>query len=99
MLARRHTKRIVASALGILAAAGAGLLLLAWSGVYNIAASRGHWNVVEWFLAFGMRNSVELRSRGIEVPPLDDANLVTLGAALLPAWAIARVDPLTVFRG
>ena len=27
------------------------------------------------------------------------ALLVTLGAALLPAWAIARVDPLTVFRG
>ena len=31
----------------------------AWSGIYNIAASRGHWTVVEWALAFGMRNSVQ----------------------------------------
>ena len=35
------------------------LFLFAWSGLYNVAASRGHWAIVEWLLAFGMRNSVE----------------------------------------
>ena len=65
----------------ILAALAVGVLLFAWSGLYNIAASRGHWAIVEWFLLFGMRNSVELRARSIEAPPLNDPNLYTLGAA------------------
>jgi cytochrome c553 len=54
--------------------------LLAWSGVYNVAASRGHWAIVEWFLAFGMRNSVELRAMVIKTPPLDSPDLIRLGA-------------------
>jgi cytochrome c553 len=65
-------------------AGGAGLLLvaflLAWSGLYNVAASRGHWAIVEWLLAFGMRNSVELRAMAINPPPLDDPDLIALGA-------------------
>jgi cytochrome c553 len=67
-----------AAGLAVLAAA---VLLLAWSGAYNIAASRGHWPIVEWFLSFGMRNSVEVRASFIEPPPLDDPNLYMLGAA------------------
>lgn len=55
-------------------------LLFAWSGIFNVAASRGHWAVVEWFLAFGMRNSVELRSMAIKAPPLQDIDLIRLGA-------------------
>ncbi len=55
-------------------------LMIAWSGVYNIAASRGHWAIVEWFLAFGMRNSVATHSIGIAVPALDDPDLARLGA-------------------
>jgi cytochrome c553 len=65
---------------------GAGALALAgflfvWSGVYSIAASKGHFKIVEWALTFGMRSSVRTHAVGIEVPPLDDANLTTLGAA------------------
>jgi hypothetical protein len=49
-----RTRRISA----IIAATMAGLViggfLFAWSGVYNIAASRGHWAAVEWLLEFGM---------------------------------------------
>ena len=42
--------------------------LLAWSGVYNIAASRGHWAIVEWFLRirheqFGRAPRLEHRQR------------------------------------
>ncbi len=64
------------------AAAALALLgfLSAWSGLYSIAASRGHWAVMEWLLTFGMRNSVETHATGIVAPPLDNADLVRLGA-------------------
>jgi cytochrome c553 len=64
----------------VLLGAAVGAVLFAWSGIYNVAASRGHWALVEWFLRFGMRNSVELRAAMIYAPPLDDQNLVALGA-------------------
>ncbi len=63
---------------GALALAG---FLFAWSGAYSIAASKGHFKIVEWALTFGMRSSVRTHAIGIEVPPLDNTNLVTLGAA------------------
>ncbi len=68
--------------LTLYAVAGLALLglLFVWSGVYSVAASRGHWAVMEWFLTFAMRNSVKTHAYGIEVPPLDNADLVTLGA-------------------
>ncbi|CAN7594714.1 c-type cytochrome [Bradyrhizobium sp. LjRoot220] len=55
--------------------------LFMWSGLYTVAASRGHWAVTEWVLTFAMRNSVKTHALGIEVPPLGNADLVTLGAA------------------
>jgi cytochrome c553 len=56
------------------------VFLVAWSGLYNVAASRGHWAIVDWFLAFGMRNSVSLRAMAITPPQLDDPDLIKLGA-------------------
>jgi cytochrome c553 len=78
---RHRVRWIIAAMLASLIAIVAGALLLAWSGIYNIAASRGHLAITEWFLAFGMRNSVERRALLIEVPPLDSPDLITLGAA------------------
>ncbi len=69
--------RILGAGLAVLGTAG---LLFAWSGLYSVAASRGHWPVVEWFLAFGMRQSVETHIIGIKAPLLDDPDLVRLGA-------------------
>lgn len=66
----------VAAALGLAALA----LLAAWSGFYSVAASRGHFVGVEWFLAFGMRHSVAAHAVGIAVPRLDDDALIQLGA-------------------
>jgi cytochrome c553 len=70
--------RLTAAGAIILSVVG---LLWAWSGVYSVAASRGHWLVVEWMLAFVMRNSVETHALGIKAPALNDPNLVVLGAA------------------
>jgi cytochrome c553 len=79
-LVSARTRRL----LGAVAATTAGLMVggfvLAWSGIYNIAASRGHWAAVEWFLQFGMKNSVQRRALGIEAPPLDHPDLHSLGA-------------------
>jgi len=72
----RIVKWLLAVAAGI-AVAG---FLFAWSGVYNVAASQGHWAIVDWALRFGMRNSVDLRAPTTTPRSLDDANLVRLGA-------------------
>lgn len=58
MTIRLTWKRVVAT-LAALAAAG---LLFAWSGIFNIAASSGHWAVTDWFLHWTMRNSVKTHS-------------------------------------
>jgi cytochrome c553 len=77
---RRRMRWLAAGVLGSLGALLIAVLLIAWSGVYNVAASRGHWRIMEWALSFGMQNSVEARARFIDPPPLDDPDLVTLGA-------------------
>lgn len=54
--------------------------LFVWSGVYSVAASRGHWPIAEWLLRATMSNSVKTHSYGIEAPPFDE-DMVRLGAA------------------
>jgi cytochrome c553 len=67
--------------LGGLAVAGAaGAFLFAWSGLYNVAATKGHWAATNWFLHFGMRNSVKTQSMAVgKPPPLDDVAMIRLG--------------------
>lgn len=66
----------------ILAVAAAGvILLIAWSGIYNVAASKGHTKLVEWFLRFGMENSVRTRSFAQDEPQIFNADMIALGAA------------------
>jgi cytochrome c553 len=80
LIIRVRARRIIITMALTILALGLGALLLAWSGLYNIAASRGHWAVTEWFLQFGMRNSVKARARRIQVPPLDHPDVYRLGA-------------------
>jgi cytochrome c553 len=77
---RPRMRRLLVGALAGVATVAVGLFLIAWSGLYNIGASRGHWPIVEWFLTFGMENSVETQASHIEPPPLDDVDLYRLGA-------------------
>ena len=67
------------AALALLAASGG--VLVAWSGLYSVAASEGHWVIIDRFLRFGMMNSVETHAPDVEPPPFDDADLIRLGAA------------------
>ena len=58
----------------------AGGFLLAWSGFYSVAASRGHWPGFDLILEFGMRNSVRTHALGIDTPALGDPALTERGA-------------------
>jgi cytochrome c553 len=57
-----------------------GGFLFAWSGIFNVAASTGHWAITEWFLHWAMRNSVRTHALGINPPRLDEPALVHRGA-------------------
>jgi cytochrome c553 len=67
--------------LAMLAAGGLALgMAFAWSGLFNVAASSGHWAITSWLLHYVMRQSVATHALGIEVPLLEDPALVHLGA-------------------
>jgi cytochrome c553 len=78
---KRRLAKILAALLGIAAATVLGALAFAWSGLGDIAASQGHWPFVKRFLDFGMRHAVTRHASRIEVPKLDDLNMIRLGAA------------------
>ena len=93
-----RTKRIIRLALYAFAGIVTLAFLFVWSGVYNVAASSGHWAGMEWFLAFAMWISVKTHAYGIEAPPLDDDDLVTWRRPLpwrlrLLSWCAGRPDP------
>src|SRR5688572_31794464 len=81
MSSRATLARIAAWTIGGLVLLAVGALLFAWSGLYSVAASRGHWAPVRWFFTFAMQNSVETHAPETPVPPLSDPGLVQLGAA------------------
>jgi cytochrome c553 len=66
---------LILAAVGLLAG-----LLFAWSGLFNVGASTGHWAITDCFLHYAMRKSVETHAGDIPVPPLDDPALIHRGA-------------------
>lgn len=70
----------VFAVVGLLVAALLGGFLIAASGVVPISASSGHWPITERFLQFAKRQSISTHSLGIDVPLLDDPDLVLKGA-------------------
>ena len=64
-----------------LVAGGLGGFLFAWSGLYSVAASRGHWPGFTLALEFGLRSSVRTHVLGMAVPDLSAPALAELGAA------------------
>jgi cytochrome c553 len=60
---------------------GGAAAVLIWSGVYNVAASRGHFPITAWLLEAAMRQSVKAHSSYVRSPPLENPDMVRLGAA------------------
>lgn len=76
---RWQSLALAAVGLGVIGAAG--VLLVAWLGVYNVAANVGHTALVDWFLRFGMENSVKARASGKNEPSVATPEMIALGAA------------------
>jgi cytochrome c553 len=72
-------KRTLMILFALLVLGAAGALLFAWSGLYSVAATKGHWAISRWFLHFGLENSVETHALPISAPPLDDPAMVYRG--------------------
>ena len=77
---RRKISGIVTIAVAAALSLTAGVMLFAWSGLYSVAASEGHFAVVDKFLRFGMQSSVRTHAYGIQAPDLSDPDLLPLGA-------------------
>lgn len=74
--------RLLKYGVAFLSFAVVAVTLFVWSGIYNVAASEDHWRIVTWILEQVRVRSVETRSFFVEkAPPLDDSELVKLGAA------------------
>jgi len=79
---RQELSRWFGATLAALAVLVALAVVIGGSGLYSVAASRGHWPVVEWLLSVAMHNSVRWRALAIEPPPdLDSPDRIRLGAA------------------
>jgi cytochrome c553 len=71
---------IVYGLVGLAVAVPLAAVLVAWSGVYNVAASSGHLRITDIFLRFGMEHSVRARAPNVTPPALDNPDLIRLGA-------------------
>lgn len=82
--------RAVAALVGIVAAG----LLFAWSGVFQIAASSGHWPITAWFLHWTMQNSVRTHA-AFTAPsnPRADQQLVSAAGHFAAACASCHGAP------
>jgi hypothetical protein len=59
-----------------LAVLGVGVLLFAWSGSYNIAATKPHWGITLSFIEMLRDRSISVRSDDIGAADSDDAKLM-----------------------
>ncbi|EAQ01137.1 Class I triheme cytochrome c [Pseudooceanicola batsensis HTCC2597] len=74
-----RTVLLTLAAVAALGLAGAGAVVT--FGLYNVSAQAGHLPGVAWLLHTTFRNAVELRAPAMDkVPPLDDPDLIALGA-------------------
>ena len=72
---------VAATAAGLGLAAVLGAALVVYGGLYDVAATRQHWQATHSMLETAMRQSVRLRARSIEEPPLADERMAVRGAA------------------
>jgi len=79
------TIKTLAVAGGVLAIAGAGLV---YSGIINVAADEPHLSAIEALLQVTRERSIAIRARDLEVPDLDDEELIRSGAGNYHAMCI-----------
>jgi len=78
---RRRLRKFLPWGLGLFIGGVVLVLVIAYSGIFNIAASAGHPAWMEWLLTLGKERSVIVNSKPVDVPELNFVELVPLGAA------------------
>jgi len=81
-------KRTIVTLVAAGAVGSAALLAGAYSGLVNVGADDPHFPAVHAFLTMARERSIEVRSRNIEVPKLDDQALIRAGAGNYNAMCI-----------
>lgn len=83
-------------ALTALVALGLAGLLFAWSGLFQISASSGHWKITDWFLHWTMQNSVRTYST-FQTPEdvRDDKGLISTAGHFRQACQVCHGAPGT----
>lgn len=56
-----------------------GVVVFAYSGLYDVSASSSHSGPINWLLSTTSRSAIQHRARSIEVPDLGDESLVRAG--------------------
>jgi cytochrome c553 len=71
----------------------AGLAFI-WIGLFNVAASSGHWPITAWLLHLAMQRSVAFRAGEEDIPQLNDPALIRRGAGHYEqSCAVCHGDP------
>ncbi|HEV7248041.1 MAG TPA: c-type cytochrome [Shinella sp.] len=78
---------------GLAIAGVAAAFLVAWSGVFGIGASSGHWKATDWFLHWAMRASVRTAALGTEVPAFSEGMLPMAAGHFERGCAICHGSP------
>jgi len=78
----RTMRHVVLTTVALLVAGGLAVLVVIYSGIYDIAASRPHSSLVGFLLTTLQKRSVAARAEHIEAPALDDPALVREGLIL-----------------
>lgn len=69
----------------------------AWSGLFNVAASTGHWPITNWFLHFAMQSSVRTYATFVEPPESKpQAGLQAAAGHFEKGCAVCHASPGTV---
>ena len=91
-VAGRRARRVIGTVLITIAAiAVAGLIgaaVFVYSGAYNVAATRAHWQPMYWLLQITALRSISRRARDIAVPDLSDDAKITRGLQLFQSYCV-----------
>ena len=79
-------------------------LLFIWLGLFNVSATVKHWGITTTLLELVRERSVEVRSKNIDVPALDDLEMISKGAKNYDAMCVQchlapGIEPTELYRG
>jgi mono/diheme cytochrome c family protein len=75
----KNTKVILFTILGVLLFEIFAVIIGAYSGIPDVAATKPEGRMMRWFLSTTKDHSIGSRAKNIAIPPLDDSSLVAKG--------------------